>query len=223
MKYWFSAATYRRENVSILLIVELAFEDALGYGIVIETGGFNPSYRGIGFWRTLQPTRICQAKAVSILLIVELAFEVICAKSTIFITACFNPSYRGIGFWSARPCTFSPGNRMFQSFLSWNWLLKIRIRQLNMQKRNVSILLIVELAFEEVMRLVNYPFTGCFNPSYRGIGFWRGQQCRKHTKYWEFQSFLSWNWLLKLLWEHDIECKVVGFQSFLSWNWLLKI
>ena len=62
----------------------------------------------------------------------------------------------------------------FQSFLSWNWLLKLSGQWRAKQAKRVSILLIVELAFEGLKGL------------------------KKQTIKTLFQSFLSWNWLLKV-------------------------
>ena len=60
---------------------------------------------------------------------------------------------------------------LFQSFLSWNWLLK-KNRFFGMQdQRPVSILLIVELAFEGEQFMADIAGGTSFNPSYRGIGF----------------------------------------------------
>ena len=86
---------------------------------------------------------------VSILLIVELAFE---GENLILF---------GVAFI------------VFQSFLSWNWLLKSVCIYLEYRRAAVSILLIVELAFEGLMA------------------------CRSLSLPSLFQSFLSWNWPLK--------------------------
>ena len=111
---------------------------------------------------------------VSILLIVELAFE-----------ACISATITGLAV-------------LFQSFLSWNWLLKT-CQPWYVQKRWIS-----------------------FNPSYRGIGFWSNYAYVEPNAIQWFQSFLSWNWLLKINLAGNRPHPRTGFQSFLSWNWLLK-
>ena len=186
--------------------------------------GFNPSYRGIGFWsRSTRPATV-YIRNVSILLIVELAFEGTNFFHFPVVDIGFNPSYRGIGFWSAKHAPlqlfqsyvsillivelafegrllllFYSWLWLFQSFLSWNWLLKGCTPLFLMGAAFVSILLIVELAFEALGNDFPVFRTASFNPSYRGIGFWR--ICRKLIQCSpnQFQSFLSWNWLLKLI------------------------
>ena len=232
---------------------------------------FNPSYRGIGFWSAGDFLRGAKQPGVSILLIVELAFEETICQQGPSVEPGFNPSYRGIGFWRWRNPAEEGGGAMFQSFLSWNWLLKILITLELPNKIIVSILLIVELAFEDrggryrkrrhqlfqsflswnwLLKIFKPWRTTnnfrSFNPSYRGIGFWRTifVHCRKNLI--SFQSFLSWNWLLKNMTVTFYFCLIVVsillivelafegenlilfgvafivFQSFLSWNWLLK-
>ena len=84
---------------------------------------------------------------VSILLIVELAFEEMVLRHAILVIC------------------------GFQSFLSWNWLLKGITSLAPAVKVSVSIILIVELAFEDLPRLEEKETRPRFNPSYRGIGF----------------------------------------------------
>ena len=145
--------TFRLVNsktiVSILLIVELAFEDLIQVRAQASVCSFNPSYRGIGFWRR---------------------YNTFMVK---LLHGCFNPSYRGIGFWRFIELTDPYFRRVFQSFLSWNWLLKNCKGRTTQLRPTVSILLIVELAFEANFKYRKFHLLICFNPSYRGIGFWR--------------------------------------------------
>ena len=111
---------------------------------------------------------------------------------------------------------------VFQSFLSWNWPLKEHSTFCQSTSPVVSILLIVELAFEEFNMIYHDCVGGSFNPSYRGIGLWsRANYETAISLMSEFQSFLSWNWPLKPA--KTIACIILQeFQSFLSWNWPLK-
>ena len=223
LKYYPPPRSHHPSPVSILLIVELAFE-APHCPIITK-----------------------RLPVVSILLIVELAFEETRKKNTISRHRCFNPSYRGIGLWSL--CELNPDYLpiKFQSFLSWNWPLKSISAQLRTLSQVVSILLIVELAFEGEMRVLGISPYWSFNPSYRGIGLWRPPNDFENVKRLQvsillivelafealavllsvplfpgFQSFLSWNWPLKAAGTARTML-LYGFQSFLSWNWPLKI
>ena len=156
--------------------MELAFEEDKHKVSGFMPCGFNPSYRGIGFW-SFDGINDDQLKIfVSILLIVELAFE----------------GFIGLMDFS--------GLLLFQSFLSWNWLLKHKFWFFGLQCERVSILLIVELAFEGVHNYLTVSTNVRFNPSYRGIGFWSNIVGRWVIHLFLFQSFLSWNWLLKSNW-----------------------
>ena len=116
--------------------------------------------------KTARQAKRADQNNVSILLIVELAFEV---------------SYPG---------AFESRIIKFQSFLSWNWLLKFIAENFPWSQALVSILLIVELAFE-AGRMARYP-----------------------SNNEQFQSFLSWNWLLKRLWRH-LSCPFPGVSILL--------
>ena len=159
----------------------------------------------------------------------------------------FNPSYRGIGFWSTFERQFLETGLLFQSFLSWNWLLKKdtlwptntspssfnpSYRGIGFWRTNSGVIPCVEIL--------------SFNPSYRGIGFWSSMDNKEKFEDLKFQSFLSWNWLLKIyprsfyralsprfnpsyrgigFWSVIVPAygvTAIWFQSFLSWNWLLK-
>ena len=138
-------------KVSILLIVELAFEEGGDLLPFLSQLRFNPSYRGIGLWRPRDTAGNIEAPWVSILLIVELAFEADLRRGGVKIQTefqsflswnwplkladvkgmcydrdSFNPSYRGIGLWSRRVFFFLQFVCEFQSFLSWNWPLKFQ-------------------------------------------------------------------------------------------------
>ena len=183
---------------------------------------------------------------VSILLIVELAFEVCSRLARTLLLCGFNPSYRGIGFWRSAERPWKQQWNPFQSFLSWNWLLKTRRGVWYRLVCHVSILLIVELAFEEAVQPVHITPKRCFNPSYRGIGFWswryplnlfqgpsfnpsyRGigfwSMLRKHCRI--MANFVSILLIVELAFEafgvNMSKYIRLLFQSFLSWNWLLK-
>jgi len=158
----------------------------------------------------------------------------------------FNPSYRGIGLWRFSKSVFQAFFSMSQSFLSWNWPLKTILRSWRVTKPDVSILLIVELAFEggnagaiptpdvvSILLIVELAFEArggrrIYNADARvsillivELAFEAEilRDCGEPIPL--FQSFLSWNWPLKNYFTQQF--KTNGwFQSFLSWNWPLK-
>ena len=163
----------RQSWVSILLIVELAFEDAMG----IDRSDGSKLFQSFLSWnwplKVYHMPYVYPYQVVSILLIVELAFEGGVASGGFGGDFCFNPSYRGIGLWSALNLILFVYQQKFQSFLSWNWPLKASFFSVDILLRFVSILLIVELAFEALQRSGKAFCVKSFNPSYRGIGLWR--------------------------------------------------
>ena len=135
-------------SVSILLLLELAFEvqHYLEQGYSIR--GFNPSSIGIGFRSINILKRNLWQNQVSILLLLELAFEVSIMNGTDTKLSGFNPSSIGIGFRSRAGLKFQNRRLMFQSFFYWNWLSKFLLDMERGLGIPVSILLLLELAFE---------------------------------------------------------------------------
>ena len=135
--------------VSILLLLELAFEDRVHKRAMAPRPRFNPSSIGIGFRSVMPPPLRTFQSYVSILLLLELAFEAErgifsitsgakfqsffywnwlskapCKRSEALTACCFNPSSIGIGFRRYCPTGARNGRSRFQSFFYWNWLSK---------------------------------------------------------------------------------------------------
>ena len=160
-------------RVSILLIVELAFEDA-GFGIrKPQTSGFQSFLSWNWLLKWMDTFAMPWGLPVSILLIVELAFEECFSKWAMDLYTSFNPSYRGIGFWRKHFCFAQTISRSFNPSYRGIGFWRQGRRGSAAPPIFVSILLIVELAFEAYTRAQPSGPTACFNPSYRGIGFWR--------------------------------------------------
>ena len=133
----------------------------------------------------------------------------------------------------------------FQSLFSWNLLLMEQYWSFNVASYYVSILVFVELALDDNIKILPKLKQVCFNPCFRGTCSW----CLLGTYYTIakvlFQSLFSWNLLLMIIYSicfgHDnlvsilvfVELALdvcaaftqrshsVTFQSLFSWNLLL--
>ena len=135
---------------------------------------------------------------------------------------------------------------LFQSFLYWNWPLKTIRPPTAAYLYLVSILFVLELAFEVNIQNTTIDSVNCFNPFCTGIGLWRhGLFCRNRTQgnvsilfvlELAFEAgkicsnftviVVSILFVLELAFEEDGPAMCVDivywFQSFLYWNWPLK-
>ena len=152
--------------------MELAFKGNIGGKAGFYELCFNPSSIGIGlqsfafssivffaaefqsffYWNwPSKPGQVFQVRItspVSILLLLELAFKGKKPKSFLELLGSFNPSSIGIGL-QRQTLTFQKNDRpAFQSFFYWNWPSKHLIRRYHGSILEVSILLLLELAFK---------------------------------------------------------------------------
>ena len=165
--------------VSILLLLELAFEVSVQTKYSWLPYCFNPSSIGIGFRSS----------------ILYMVWKFECLFQSFFYwnwlskrtapkpppskVTRFNPSSIGIGFRRGIRLSRRSFVVGFQSFFYWNWLSKPRWKTYTRFSRGVSILLLLELAFEALSVFNVHHFFRSFNPSSIGIGFrssrWRAQ------------------------------------------------
>jgi len=87
---------------------------------------------------------------------------------------------------------------LFQSLFSWNLLLMII--QLDMLSTwiQVSILVFVELALDELDQFLPIFLPSCFNPCFRGTCSWWTTLTNLYVLHLKFQSLFSWNLLLMI-------------------------
>ena len=159
--------------------------------------GFNPSSIGIGFRRSSSFSGSNNRQSFQSFFYWNWLSKPGNLARSIRVLDRFNPSSIGIGFRRPRAKVNLIPSEVFQSFFYWNWLSKAILTCIKRPKTTVSILLLLELAFEAAIAQRWNIGQGGFNPSSIGIGF-RRRPCRiRFVRATGFQSFFYWNWLSK--------------------------
>ena len=128
------------------------------------------------------------------------------------IFLCFNPYSYGCCFWIKRACTLPVIHAEFQSLFLWMLLLNNYLSfnpcsygccfwiaiswVLRHRWSRVSILVLMDVAFEFVRDGYNNTALGCFNPCSYGCCFWISTPIAFFAAVFQFQSLFLWMLLL---------------------------
>ncbi len=159
---------------------------------------FNPCFVGFEVWTIMARLIPSLRLLVSILVLLDLRFELGEVMRPYPLSKCFNPCFVGFEVWTklARPIQKRTG--LFQSLFCWIWGLNKHIIFMLRQAKGVSILVLLDLRFEQEAQETILSWGVSFNPCFVGFEVWTKCFRSPLTHISQFQSLFCWIWGLNL-------------------------